>query len=63
VAKGHDSNIERDGDYHAEVLVGNGSRQQRSWPLLLAGTGTNTKQLILTPEPNRPGSSCHRAPL
>jgi hypothetical protein len=36
-------------------------RQQRPWPLLLAGT--NTKQLTLTPGPNRPGSSCHRAPL
>jgi hypothetical protein len=35
-------------------------RQQRSWPLLLAGT--NTKQLTLTPGPNIPGSSCHRAP-
>jgi hypothetical protein len=36
-------------------------RQQRPWPLLLAGT--NTRQLTLTPGHNRPGSSCHRAPL
>jgi hypothetical protein len=36
-------------------------RQQRPWPLLLAGT--NTRHPTLMPEPNRPGSSCHRAPL
>jgi hypothetical protein len=56
---GDGRNSERDGGYNTPRCWL--ARQQRPWPLLLAGT--NTKQLALTPEPNRPGSSCHRAPL